>query len=316
MAPAAERPPVDYGTLFGAHRSFLWSLLYRMTGNAADAEDIVQETFVRAMARPPARTDQDWRPWLVKVALNLGRDLLRKRRRRGYPGVWLPTPVETEEPPSYDPVDTKGDPSVRYELLETVSFAFLLALEALTPAQRAVFLLRAVLDYSVREAARAVSMSEANVKTTHARARRAMGAYDRNRRAPTSDLRTRTAAALSRFLEGLARGDVSALESLLAADVRAFADAGGEFPASPEPIRGREKVARLYLGLGRRLSSAANVRIALVNGLPAVLVEQEEVPTGWPRRAVLQCELGVDSKISRIYTVVATSKVRSLFRPW
>ncbi|HEY6211735.1 MAG TPA: sigma-70 family RNA polymerase sigma factor, partial [Vicinamibacterales bacterium] len=87
-------------SLYAEHRSFLWGLCYRMTGNAADADDVVQDTFVRAMQRPPRRTDDSLRPWLVTVALNLSRDLLRRRRRRDYVGPWLPSPIDTsgEEP--------------------------------------------------------------------------------------------------------------------------------------------------------------------------------------------------------------------------
>src|ERR1041384_2357863 len=87
-------------------RRLLWGLCYRMTGNAADADDLVQETFVRALKNPPARTDEPWRPWLVRVAINLGRDLLRRRRRQAYEGIWLPSPIETGEeatPPSFEP---------------------------------------------------------------------------------------------------------------------------------------------------------------------------------------------------------------------
>ena len=177
-----SEPSPDLAREYGAHRAFLWGLCYRLTGSAADAEDLVQETFVRALSHPPARTDEPWRPWLVRVALNLGRDLLRRRRRRRYVGPWLPSPIETEDvPPSFEPAGDES-PAARYDLLESVSFAFLLALEALTPAQRAVLLLRDVFDYSVRETARALGFTEANVKTLHLRARRALAAYDRTRR--------------------------------------------------------------------------------------------------------------------------------------
>src|SRR5262249_7240035 len=301
--------------LYRAHPSFLWGLLYRLTGNAADAEALVQETFVRALAHPPARTAEPWRPWLVRVALNLGRDLLRTRRRRGYPGVWLPSPVETgeAEPPSFEPADASGNPAARYDLLESVSFAFLLALEALTPSQRAVLLLRDVFDYSVRETARALRMSEANVKTTHARARRAMRTYERERVPITADLRARTREALSRFLGCLARGDAAGLESLLARDVQACSDAGGESPAALRPIVGRDKVARLYLGIGRRFAEDVDVRFTVVNGLPAVAVQQEDVPPGWARRAVVRCELDDDGRIARIFSVANPRKLKAIF---
>ena len=86
---------LDVDALYEEHRRFLWGLCYRMTGSAADAEDVVQDTFVRAIEHPPRRTEGPLRPWFVKVALNLARDLLRHRRRREYVGPWLPSPLET-----------------------------------------------------------------------------------------------------------------------------------------------------------------------------------------------------------------------------
>jgi RNA polymerase sigma-70 factor (ECF subfamily) len=156
---------------FQEHRGLLWHLCYRMTGIAADADDLVQETFLRAIERPPPRTDMALRPWLVRVALNLARDLLRRRRRRReYTGPWLPSPIETGEPgadaaddrvlPAFEPsLPGLGSTEGRYDLVESVTFAFLLALEALTPQQRAVLLLRDVFDYSVRETAEALAVS-------------------------------------------------------------------------------------------------------------------------------------------------------------
>jgi RNA polymerase sigma-70 factor (ECF subfamily) len=148
--------------VYHSNQKFLWGLCYRMTGNAADADEIVQETFVKALENPPPRMDEPLRPWLVRVALNLSRDLLRMRKRRGYAGEWLPAPVPTEnfeDPPSYDPPASAEDsPSARYEMLESISFAFLLALEALTPTARAVLLLRDVFDYSTNETAEALGI--------------------------------------------------------------------------------------------------------------------------------------------------------------
>src|SRR5512144_2858833 len=109
-------PAGDTARVFEEHRTFLWRLSYRLTGNAADADDILQETFVRAMVKPPADAARDWRPWLVRVAVNIGRDLLRRRRRLGYTGPWLPSPV-MDEPPAHEPSDTERGPDARYELL-------------------------------------------------------------------------------------------------------------------------------------------------------------------------------------------------------
>src|SRR5215475_8429408 len=109
--------------LLESDRRLLWGLCYRMTGNAADADDLVQETFVRVLEHPPRRLDEPLRPWLIRVAINLSRDLLRRRRRRGYVGPWLPSPVPTEDeaPASFEPAAPSEDsPAARYDLLESI----------------------------------------------------------------------------------------------------------------------------------------------------------------------------------------------------
>jgi RNA polymerase sigma-70 factor (ECF subfamily) len=305
-------PRTDVAREYDAHRSFLWGLCYRLTGSAADADDIVQETFVRALDRPPARTDAPWRPWLVRVALNLGRDLLRRRRRRRYEGPWLPSPIETEDaPPSFEPA-AEGTPASRYDLLESLSFAFLLALEALTPAQRAVLLLRDVFDYSVRETAAALGFTEANVKTLHHRARRNLAEYDRTRQgikrtAGTEDV-------LSRFLACLQTGDVQAAESLLAQGVRLLSDGGGEFVTALQPILGRDRVLRLVFGLAAKRIYPTAVRFPRLNGGPGVVLDFAQVRPPLPPRVAWECRLDPDGRIAELFWVSASAKLSGLGR--
>jgi RNA polymerase sigma factor (sigma-70 family) len=130
--------------LFRAHRGMVCGLSYRLTGCAADADDIVQETFVRAIHRDSPPNDESWAPWLVRVTTNLAIDVLCRRRRQTYTGSWLPSPIEAEPYDETPMSKAPGGPETRYQLIESVSFAFLLALEALTPRQRAVLLLRDV----------------------------------------------------------------------------------------------------------------------------------------------------------------------------
>ena len=155
-------------TWFEKHRSLLWGMCYRVTGSAADADDVVQETFIRAIERAPQQLDEP-RRWLVKVALNASRDVLRRRRRRQYIGPWLPGPIETPDdvpPPSYEPsIEGEQTTEGRYDLMESVSLAFLKALEALTPTQRAVLLLADVFDYAAGEVASALDLTVGNVRT-------------------------------------------------------------------------------------------------------------------------------------------------------
>src|SRR5262245_962659 len=307
-APAFEE-------IFRAHERFIWGLCYRRTGNASDADDLAQETFVRAWEKPPAKTDEPWRPWLVAVAMNLSRDLLRRRKRSRYEGPWLPSPIETgveAAPPSYEPVDEKGNPAARYDMLESVSFAFLLALEALTPAQRAVLLLRDVFDYSVKETAVALGISEPNVKTTHHRARNAMSAYDRERRPPTRSLQEQTRQVMERFLQCLFNRDAAGVEALLAEDARHLGDGGGEFLAARSPVIGRKKVALFNVRLAELMSDDTRVTWRTLNGLPAIVMELTQPAEEYEPRIVTTCELHAAGNIKRIFNVLATRKLTAV----
>jgi RNA polymerase sigma-70 factor (ECF subfamily) len=239
------------------------------------------------------------------VAVNLGRDLLRRRRRRRYAGPWLPTPVEEAVAPA------AAGPAARYDMAESVSMAFLVALEELSPTQRAVLLLRDVFDYSVREAARALGMGEPNVKTTHLRARRRLAAYDALRVRPTRELQEKTRRALERFLATLSSGNAAEVEALLADDVRSYADGGGEYAAAREVMRGRARVASLYVNLGRKVR-VTHAEVRSVNGLPAVVADFTDLPKGWPPRALIQCELDDRGLIRRIYSVSASRKLSAV----
>jgi RNA polymerase sigma-70 factor (ECF subfamily) len=299
--------------LFGDHQRFLWSLSYRMTGSAADADDVVQDTFVRVMEHPPARVDESLRPWLVKVALNLSRDLLRKRKHRDYVGPWLPAPIPTNEeaaPPSHEPA-AADDVSWHYDLLESVSLAFLIALEQLTPTQRAVLLLRDVFDYSVAETADALDMTEANVKTSHHRARNAMDEYNRARVVPTRVVQDASRNALFEFLRRLQANDVAGVEELLAHDVKTTTDGGGEFRSALRTIVGRDKVARFYLAIAH-IGDGMTVHPLMLNGLPAVIIDIAATPDRVARRSIMQARLDPDGKIAHIYVVSATPKLAGL----
>src|SRR5687768_10896509 len=303
--------------VFKDNQKFLWGLSYRMTGSAADADDILQETFVRLMQKPPADTEEPLRPWLVRVALNLSRDLLRRRRRQGYVGQWLPAPFETENNDDLlSLLDLQAatlttdsrDPSARYEMLESVSFAFLLALEALTPTQRAVLLLRDVFDYSVKETGDALDMTETNVKTTHHRARRAMDAYDRRRQVPTADVQRQARETLTSFLRCLEQHDVRGIEALLAENVRSMTDGGGEFQAALRPIVGRDKVMRFYLAV-TDTGPDVGVQMPTLNGMPGVIVDFPSARRPQAPRLALTIDLDPDGKISWIYVVSASRKL-------
>lgn len=315
MTKAAKAAGALIEHLFKEHERFLWGLCYRMTGNAADSDDLVQETFVRAMSSPPARMDEPLRPWLVQVAMNLSRDLLRRRKRQVYEGPWLPSPIETGDEVSFlpEPADESANPAARYDLLESVSFAFLLALETLTPAQRAVLLLRDVFDYSVSETAMALRMTESNIKTTHHRARQAMSGYDQSRLIPTREVQTQTRQVMEKFLACLANHDVAGIESLLALDARQLSDGGGEFLAARAPVVGREKIA-LFNSRISRLREPAEMKFGwrMVNGMPAIIFEFTVRVEPYAPRHLTLCELDGEGRIRRIYNVLATRKLTAV----
>lgn len=301
---------------FDEHRRFLWGVCYRVTGSAADADDAVQETFVRALKHAPKELAEP-RRWLVTVAVNASRDFLRRRKRRSYIGPWLPSPIETSDKdpsPSYEPVaaDTGRTLESRYDLMESVSLAFLRSLEALTPTQRAVLLLCDVFDYTAAEVAIALDLSEGNARTIHHRARHAMAAYEAHRTPPTAVNRQRTSQTLARFLDLLGKADVPGIERMLAADIRAVTDGGGEFTASPYPIVGAASVAQFFVRLAASRTAGVRVRVVDLNGFPAALFEFDAPMGRRPPRLVLAIDLDTDGLIAGLWVIANPRKLTTL----
>lgn len=313
---AAASAPTDLARVFREQRRFLFGLCYRMTGSAADADDLVQETFARALASPPARTHEPWRPWLVRVAMNLARDELRRRKRRAYKGPWLPEPVDDAQlfEPAHEPAHEPASTAGRYELVESVSFAFLLALEALTPVQRAVLLLRDVLEYSGGETAEALDLSEANVRVVHHRARAAMAAYDARRRPPNRALSEQTLEVMGRFLRCMSTQDVAGMEALLTADVVTLNDTNGRYSAAGVPVVGANKVARFHAGIADlRKQQLPRIEVRSLNGAPAVVCSYEPpVSDRFAPAFITLGELDAHGRIRRIYTVLNPDKIARL----
>lgn len=297
---------------FHNHERYLWGVCYRMTGCAADADDLVQEAFARLLERPPARLDAPLRPWLLKVTVNLCRDLLRHRSSSAYIGPWLPSPLNLESSPLVSD-EGWGSGARRYELKESATFAFLLAVEALTPTQRAVLILRDVMGYSTAETASALELSSANVKTTLHRARRAMAGYDRTRCVPSPQLSKRSRDAVARFLTCLMSSDVEGLEALLHQDVYALNDGGGEFFAARRPVVGRAKVALFHTRLMQLYAKQlTGFDVQTLNGVPALLIRAKPHREGYPPRSVSLFEVDPAGQITAICAVMATRKLNTL----
>jgi len=302
--------------LFRAERGALWGIAYRLTGIAADADDIVQEAFARLVQGVPEPVAGSLRPWLVRVVTNLSLDALRRRKRRRYDGPWLPGPVEGEDGESdwlaQRPSDG-ADPEHRYGLAESATYAFLIALEALAPRPRAALLLRDVLDYSARETAHLLETSEANVRVLHLRGRRALADYDRDRCVPDAALRLRHREALERLHRCMLAQDTAGLEALFTESVHTITDANGEYTALAKPMSGRARVARFYrMAALYRQSSDARSEIRLANGLPALFTVLGRPVRRQAPRSVLRVELDDAGLIREVQVVLAPRKLAAL----
>ena len=245
--------------VFEAQRPHLLAIAYGMLGSIADAEDVVQDAFLRwqgAQSRPV----ESPRHYLQRIVTRLAIDQLRARRRRreDYVGVWLPEPV----------VRTEDDPEALTVFAESLSLALLRVLEALAPIERAVFLLREVFGYDHAEVARMIGKTETNTRQILHRARQRVTA-ERPRYAVSREEAERL---LSGFLQAASRGDMTALLSILTEDVTWYADGGGKLPAATQPVRGAMNVARFAIGWTRKLIPGFTTRFAAANGQPAVLV--------------------------------------------
>jgi RNA polymerase sigma factor (sigma-70 family) len=300
----------DVAALWSEHHAALWGLCYRLTGSAADADDLVQETFRKVIESPPSDLSRPWRPWLMRVAVNLALDLLRQRQARKYVGPWLPSPIETQ---GSDDVrlarSAPADAEARYGALESVAFAFLLALERLEPRQRAVLVLRDVLGFSGPEVAECLDLTAGNVRVILHRARELMAEYDAHRRVPTPELQERTRQALREFMQTLATGDLAAVSAMLAAEVRTLQDGGGELKAALRPVHGRDQVARLLLGLRRLTPPPIFMAEREINGTPALLTVLGERPEGYARKGVLRVDVTGEGRILEIHSVLAPPKL-------
>jgi len=283
----------DLAGEFEAQRGRLFGLAYRLLSSAEEAQDVVQDAFMRwqaadraAIAAPSA--------WLAKVVTNLCLNRLASARvrREQYAGPWLPEPVLTGEG-ALGPLEL----AVQREL---VSFGLLALMERLTPAERAVFVLREAFGYPHAEIAQIVGLSEVHCRQLYRRAK-AQVAQGRQRFQPE---RGRWQDLVERFLAAARAGDLDALERMLAADATATADGGGKVTAARRTVAGRARVARYLAGAIGRFGDGATAAIAEVNGEPGVLG-----CAGGRLIGVLVLELA-DGEVTAVRMVANPDKVR------
>ncbi|MFJ1587777.1 RNA polymerase sigma-70 factor [Streptomyces sp. NPDC088197] len=294
-----ERPQGDLGgaredDAFLRDRRLLFSTAYHLLGSVADAEDVLQDTWLR-WARVDRADVRHPTAYLVRTVSRLCLNRLTSARatRETYIGPWLPEPLLTG-PDAADRTDTA----------HSVSMAMLVVLETLSPLERAVFVLREVFGYEYAEIAAAVERSEPTVRQTAHRAR----AHIQARRSRYDADDATRAAVTEKFLAACAGGDLNAVLALLAPDVTAWSDGGGKVTAATRPLRGADHVARWVLGvLGKPELAAITAAPAAVNGRPGVLFTLHGAPAG-----ALTFELAAGGRIHELRFQVNPDKLRGL----
>jgi RNA polymerase sigma-70 factor (ECF subfamily) len=252
---------------FENYRPLMFAIAYRMLGSAADAEDIVQDAYLRYQAVPP-ETIVSPKAFLSTIVTRLSLTRLQSAhaQRETYIGPWLPEPVLTEQDSRFNPIE-------QINLHDSLSMAFMVLLEELTPLERAVFLLREVFDYEYAAIAEMVGKEETACRQLFSRAKRHIAAH-RPRFKPDREVHRHL---LERFLQVVRTGEMDGLMQLLADDVTLWADGGGKARgAAIHPLHGREVVARFVLASTRFLEGDYRVEIADINGEPAVILRVGE----------------------------------------
>jgi RNA polymerase sigma-70 factor (ECF subfamily) len=252
------------GDVFDEHRPYLFGVAYRMLASAADAEDIVQEAYLRWSAQP--RDDVvSPRGFLTTVVVRLCLDEVRsaRSRRETYVGPWLPEPLLVDE----------RDASWATELADSLSLAFLVMLEELAPVERAAFLLHDVFDYGYPEIAEMLDRQEPACRQLVSRARQRVG--DRRHRFDVD--REQGQELAERFVVACSTGDLAALMEMLSDDVVVWTDGGGVVKAARRPIYGADKSARFLVAVATTVPDGADVRNAVINGQPGVLIIAADV---------------------------------------
>lgn len=292
----------DFAPAFQRERGRLFALAYRMLGSVGEAEDVVQEAFLRWHAQP--RGDIESPPaFLTTITTRLCLDVLKsaRRQRETYPGVWLPEPLPDEDADAAWPVASASSPEDDLHRLESLSFAFMSLLERLSPVERAVYLLVEVLDHSHAEAGAILQRSPDACRQALTRARQAL-AQGKRANAPPQ----RHHEMLEAFLLACQRGDADQIAQLLADDVESRADGGGFVTAATKPVVGVRAVSRLFAGLSSLLPPDLHAQPAVVNGWPTALLSAQGMLLG-----ALQVHVA-DGRIVRIDNVLSPPKLARL----
>jgi RNA polymerase sigma-70 factor (ECF subfamily) len=306
---SAPHDPIDAS--LATHRPVLFGLCYRMTGDVATAEDLVQETFVRALTHPPADRDRSWAPWLVRVATNLAIDALRRRRRQPYTGPWLPGLVETPPGAPLEPVAPASDPELRLAAAQSLSYGFMLALEVLTPMQRATLLLRDAFGYSGPETAQMLGVSDENVRITLHRARKRLQGAEPEALDRARARAEHSVGLLAELAAAAGAGDEAGLLARMAEGVELRSDGGGRYAAALKPITGRDRVTKFILGVGPK-HQVLDVALRWLNCEPMLLMSSTPLAARVAPRTAMRAVFDEAGRASAIHLVLAPGKLHGV----
>lgn len=315
-AESSERQ-AEHARIFREHRRLLFGIAYRMLGSVMDAEDVLQDAYLNWSAVDLAEIESP-PAYLRTIVSRRCLDQLKSARvrRESYVGPWLPEPLRHDHESAGEPADwtaalpdDRPDAAAEYErgeiLRESLSIAFLILLESLSPVERAVYLLREVFAVDFAEIAGVVEKSAENCRQILHRARDGVQRRRKRDAAPDSD---RAAQLLEKFLQAMNSGDLPAFTALLAEDVRYHSDGGGVVQAALNIIQGADSVARFQLGVLKFLPEDVRLEPAVLNGTPGLVVYTADGQA----YATLGADFAADGRVQNIYSVRNPEKLRHL----
>ena len=273
------------------YRPLLFGIAYRMLGSVMDAEDVVQEAYIRWHTATPADVRSP-KAYLSTIVTHLCLDRLKsaQHQREVYIGPWLPEPLVSDE--NLEQV----------ERADNLTYAFVVLLQSLSPVERAIFLLRSVFDYEYAEIAEIVGKSAANCRQIARRAQQHIAAHRPRFSVAAEDQHRLT----HQFLRSIATGDMDGLLALLSHDITVYSDGGGKVFAARKPVIGRDLVARFLIGFPKRGPATAVIRDAIINGAPGTVVYDGGQP-------ILALALDIaDGQIRQLYFVANPDKLRHI----
>lgn len=299
--------PEHIEQLYRAHQQRIFGLCYHITGSIADAEDCQQRTFERLLTHPPTDQNTPLAPWLTRVATNLAIDTLRARKSRDYKGLWLPEPIASSE---FAVHGAQHSPAHHHEQKQLLSYALMIALEALSPQARVIWVLRDVYGASTNECAQWLDVSQSVVKTTLHRARKQLDGPQQASHVTTEQLEH----AWMTWLMLQANPSYDTIIDVLHDTITVQGDSAGEYTTAYRPVRGPDHVARFFLGLLPK-AQLTHLEILTFNHTPMLLLHNTPKSTRYAPRTLCVGLLDASTlKWRRFYLLSAPKKLnRTLF---